>query len=466
MKKEYRNIKSAKGPLIFLEPLEGISNEEIIEIKESDGNIRRAQIVKMDEDITIARVFEGTSGLSLEDSYVSYTGKPFSIPLGEDILGRYFSGTGKTIDGGGKIYSDIERNINGRPINPLSRVYPKNYINTGISSIDGLITLIRGQKLPVFSGFGLPHREIAAQILTNSSLKSSDEPFAVVFAAIGVTRDDAEFFMDYANSSGMSDRLVCYFNYAKDPVSERLSTPRCALTAAEYLAFDLNMNVLVVMLDITSYCEGLREISSTRDEVPGRKGFPGYLYSDLASLYERAGIINESEGSVTMIPILTMPSDDISHPIPDLTGYITEGQIVLSRKLNSEGIYPPIDVLPSLSRLMKDGIGEGYTREDHADLYNQLFSSYAKVEDIRSLAQIMGRDDLSDIDKLYLDFGDSFEKKFVAQEMGENRSIEETLQIGWSLLNIFPNSELERLSKERIEKFVRGNDETVHSDKE
>lgn len=455
MQKEYKGIRSAKGPLIFLEKVDGAFNEEIIEIIEENGKKRLAQIVRLEENMSIARVFEGTQELNLEESYIKYTGKPFNISLSKDILGRYFDGASRAIDGGGNIYSNISKNINGRPINPMSRVYPKNYINTGISSIDSLITLIRGQKLPIFSASGLAHKEMAAQLLTNSQLKDSDETFAVVFGAIGITKDDANFFMDYANSSGMSDRLVCYFNYAGDPVSERLSAPRCAITAAEYLAFDLDMNVLVILLDITSYCEGLREISSSREEVPSRKGFPGYLYSDLASLYERAGIIKDSSGSLTMIPILTMPSDDISHPIPDLTGYITEGQIVLSRLLNSKGIFPPIDVLPSLSRLMKDAIGEGYTREDHSDLYDQLFSSYSKVGDIRSLAQIMGRDDLSKSDRLYLDFGDQFEERFINQKFGENRSLDESLDLGWELLSILQDSQLDRLTNKRIKEFVR-----------
>lgn len=457
--KEYKTIQGAKGPLIFLNKKEGAKNGEIIEIRDQAGNRRRAKIIRLEAEYLIAQVFEGTSGIDREDLYVHYTGEPFMLELGEDILGRSFNGLGEAIDGGGEYFGSFSRDINGHPINPMSREYPRNYIHTGISSIDTLMTLIRGQKLPIFSGSGLAHREIAAQIVAQSKLKDSDEPFAVVFGAIGITKDDAQFFTDYFHHHRVSDHLVSYFNFAMDPISERIMTPRCALTAAEYLAFDLGMNVLVVLLDITSYCEGLREISSSREEVPSRKGYPGYLYSDLASLYERAGILADRPGSVTMIPILTMPGDDITHPIPDLTGYITEGQIVLSRNLHQSGIYPPIDVLPSLSRLMKDGIGEGFTREDHADLSNQLFSSYAKVGDIRNLAQVMGRDDLSQTDQSYLDFGDAFEQKFLRQMATESRSLDRSFELGWQVLKILPKEEMDRLSKERIEQFLEDKNE-------
>ncbi|HHT20180.1 MAG TPA: V-type ATP synthase subunit B [Tissierellia bacterium] len=451
--KEYRGIQSARGPLVFLEPKTGVQNGEIVELRDETG-LRRARVIRLEPDHLVAQVFEGTSGIERDDVYVRYTGDHFKLELSPDILGRTFSGVGQPIDMDGSFFGEVRRDINGRPINPMSREYPRNYIHTGISAIDSLMTLIRGQKLPIFSGAGLPHREIAAQIVAQARLKDQTESFAVVFGAIGITQDDAFFFMNYFNENQVSDHLVSYFNYAQDPVSERVMTPRCALCAAEYLAFDLGMNVLVVLLDITSYCEGLREISSSREEVPSRKGFPGYLYSDLASLYERAGILADRPGSITLLPILTMPGDDITHPIPDLTGYITEGQIVLSRSLHRAGIYPPIDVLPSLSRLMKDGIGEGYTREDHADLSNQLFSAYAKVGDARNLAQVIGRDDLSPIDQTYLDFGDAFEQRFLSQSATESRSLDKSFAIGWEILKILPLSEMDRLSPERIRRFL------------
>lgn len=453
--KEFKEIRSARGPLVFLNSQPGVKNGEIVELRDNEGQTRRAKIIRLEEEYLVGQVFEGTSGIERKEIYVYFSGEPFRLELSRRMLGRTFDGIGHVIDEGGEFYGEVREDINGRPINPMSREYPRNYIHTGISAIDTLITLIRGQKLPIFSGAGLPHREIAAQIVTQASLRDQSEPFAVVFGAIGITRDDAHFFMDYFKKNRVSDHLVSFFNYAQDPVSERVMTPRCALTAAEYLAFTLGMNVLVVLLDITSYCEGLREISSSREEVPSRKGYPGYLYSDLASLYERAGILKGRPGSITMLPILTMPGDDISHPIPDLTGYITEGQIVLSRPLHQAGIYPPIDVLPSLSRLMKDGIGAGYTTEDHEDLANQLFSSYAKVADIRNLAQVMGRDDLAETDKLYLDFGDAFEQEFLAQLSTENRSLQKSFQIGWEVLRILPESEMDRLSKEKIALYLR-----------
>lgn len=456
--KEFKGIQAARGPLVYLDTQPGIKNGEIVELRDADG-LRLAKVIRLEQEYLVAQVFEGTSGIDRKDVYVHFTGDSFRLELSQDILGRTFNGVGQPLDQGGNFYGEVRRDINGRPINPMSREYPRNYIHTGITAIDMLMTLIRGQKLPIFSGSGLPHREIAAQIVTQASLRDQTEPFAVVFGAIGITKDDAFFFMNYFKQNQVSDHLVSYFNYAQDPVTERVMTPRVALTAAEYLAFEKGMNVLVVILDITSYCEGLREISSSREEVPSRKGFPGYLYSDLASLYERAGIIADRPGSITMIPILTMPGDDISHPIPDLTGYITEGQIVLSRSLNQTGIYPPIDVLPSLSRLMKDGIGEGYTREDHQDLANQLFSSYAKVSDVRNLAQVIGRDDLSATDQLYLDFGDAFEQKFLSQMGTENRSLDKSFEIGWEILRILPLSEMDRLSQARINQFLRVNHE-------
>lgn len=455
--KAYRGIDKAKGPLIFLDAVPGVEAGELLRLQVPGEADRLAEIIRLEEKYSIAQVYEGTEGLETDKVYVSYSGSPLMLDLGPDILGRTFNGIGEALEDG-PYFGVVRRDINGRPLNPMARQYPRNYINTGISAIDTLMTLIRGQKLPVFSGQGLPHRELAAQIVSQAALKDTAEPFVVVFAAIGAQRGDVQFFNDAFQKSGAAEHLVCYYNFAQDPVAERLTCPRCALTAAEYLAFDLGYNVLVVLTDITAYCEGLREISSARDEVPGRKGYPGYLYSNLASLYERAGIVAGGKGSVTMLPILTMPGDDISHPIPDLTGYITEGQIVLSRDLSGKDIYPPIDVLPSLSRLMKDGIGKGFTREDHADLANQLFSSYALVEDVRNLAQIMGRDELSDRDRAYLDFGDAFERYFLTQGTNENRSLDTSLDRGWQILALLPDAALDRLSTERIKaKIVRDN---------
>ncbi|MEA3422688.1 MAG: V-type ATP synthase subunit B [Bacillota bacterium] len=455
MIKEYLNIEKIEGPLIFLKGIEEAKYGEIIEINLENQKKRLGKIIKIERDLVVAQVFEGTSGMSTENLSVKFTGSPFEIRINKDILGRIYSGVGKPIDGGGVIYSANKYSINGRPINPVSRKYPKDYIQTGISSIDLLTTLIRGQKLPVFSGNGMPHNELAAQIVSQARLsKSSNKKFAVVFTAIGVTKDDAAYFKDYFEETGAIDNVVMFVNYADDPIVERFSAPRCALTAAEYLAFEEDMHILVVMTDITSYCEALREISSAREEVPSRKGYPGYLYSDLASLYERAGMLKNKAGSITFLPILTMPNDDISHPIPDLTGYITEGQIVLSRDLTKSNIYPPVNILPSLSRLMKDGIGEGYTRSDHPDVANQLFSSYSKVVDIRALAQIIGEDDLSEIDQLYMEFGRQFEQKFLKQEFTENRSIEESLEIAWEILRILPKVELDRLRDDIIKKFM------------
>lgn len=455
MLKEYLKIKKAEGPLIFLEGIKEAKYGEIIEIN-VDGNMRLGKVIKIEEDLVAAQVFEGTSGMSTINTSVKFTGKPFELAVSKNILGRSFNGLGKPIDGGGPVYSGKKYNINGRPINPVARMYPRNFIQTGISSLDILLTLIRGQKLPIFSGNGLPHKELAAQIVNQAKITSEEDvKFAICFAAIGVTKDDGEYFREKFEESGSIDNVVMFMNYADDPVAERISTPRCALTAAEYLAFEEDMHILVVMTDITSYCEGLREIASAREEVPSRKGYPGYLYSDLASLYERAGMLKSKKGSITFLPILTMPNDDITHPIPDLTGYITEGQIVLSRELANNNMNPPIYVLPSLSRLMKDGIGQGFTREDHPVVANQLFSSYSKVQEIRSLAQIIGEEDLSDIDKLYMDFGRFFEDKFINQGFEENRKLEESLDIGWKALSILPKEELDRVDDEVIEKYYR-----------
>jgi len=444
MKRRYLGLKSIDGPLIALSNIEGIGYGELIEIETGDNIKKRGRVIKIEENQIIAQVFETTSGMSVQDTMVRFTGKPFEIKLSKDILGRVFNGIGEAIDGGGHIYNGKPYNINGRPINPVARKYPRNYIQTGISSIDCLTTLIRGQKLPIFSGNGLPHNELAAQIVKQAKISSDrNEEFAIVFAAIGSKHDDANFFKKSFEEAGVLKNVVMYINYADDPISERVTTPRCALTAAEYLAFQENMQILVIMTDITSYSEGLREISSAREEVPSRKGYPGYLYSDLASLYERAGMLEDREGSITFLPILTMPNDDITHPIPDLTGFITEGQIVLGRDLYMKNIYPPVNILPSLSRLMKDGIGEGYTREDHGDVANQLFSAYSKVQEVRELSQIIGEEE----------FGRVFESRFINQDINENRSIEDTLDLAWEILAILPLEELNRIDPKLIEKY-------------
>ena len=412
---EYLGLSEVNGPLVVLEGVKNASYEEIVEFT-VDGNEKKlGRIVAVYEDKAVIQVFEGTSSMSLTNTHTRLTGHPMEIGLSEEILGRTFDGIGKPIDRMGPIDAEVRRNVNGLPLNPVTRKYPRNYIHTGISAIDGLTTLIRGQKLPIFSGNGLPHDQLAAQIVQQASLGDSDEKFAIVFAAMGVKYDVAEFFRRTFEESGVSDHVVMFLNLANDPVVERLITPKVALTAAEYLAFEKGMHILVILTDITSFCEAMREVSSSRGEIPSRKGYPGYLYSELATLYERAGIVQGVEGSVTQIPILTMPNDDITHPIPDLTGYITEGQIVLDRQLHGQSIYPPISVLPSLSRLMKDGIGEGYTRADHQDVANQLFSCYAKVGDARSLASVIGEDELSPIDKQYLVFGNEFEQEFIGQ---------------------------------------------------
>lgn len=444
-----------EGPLIELSDIQNAVYGEIIEIKVEGHKSRMGRVIKIEEDKVIVQVFESTAGMSTKNTTVSFTGQPFKIPLSKEILGRVFNGIGHPIDNGGEIYSEKTYNINGRPMNPVARKYPRNYIQTGISSIDGLMTLIRGQKLPIFSGNGLPHNELAAQIVRQAKISSdADNDFAIVFAAIGVKHDDADFFKKSFDESEALNRVVMYVNYANDPIAERITTPRCALTAAEYLAFEKNMHVLVIMTDITSYSEALREVSSAREEVPSRKGYPGYLYSDLASLYERAGMLKDTDGSITLLPILTMPNDDITHPVPDLTGYITEGQIVLGRELYQKNVYPPVNILPSLSRLMKDGIGEGFTREDHPEVANQLFSSYSKVQEVRALSQIIGEDDLSETDRKYMEFGRVFEAKFINQDFDENRNIEDTLDLAWEILSILPVEELDRIDPKLIEKYI------------
>ena len=450
---EYLGLSEVNGPLVVLEGVKNASYEEIVEFT-VDGNEKKlGRIVAVYEDKAVIQVFEGTSSMSLTNTHTRLTGHPMEIGLSEEILGRTFDGIGKPIDRMGPIDAEVRRNVNGLPLNPVTRKYPRNYIHTGISAIDGLTTLIRGQKLPIFSGNGLPHDQLAAQNVQQASLGDSDEKFAIVFAAMGVKYDVAEFFRRTFEESGVSDHVVMFLNLANDPVVERLITPKVALTAAEYLAFEKGMHILVILTDITSFCEAMREVSSSRGEIPSRKGYPGYLYSELATLYERAGIVQGVEGSVTQIPILTMPNDDITHPIPDLTGYITEGQIVLDRQLHGQSIYPPISVLPSLSRLMKDGIGEGYTRADHQDVANQLFSCYAKVGDARSLASVIGEDELSPIDKQYLVFGNEFEHEFIGQGMDENRSMEDTLNKAWELLGLLPREELDRVNTKVLDQY-------------
>ena len=450
---EYLGLSEINGPLVVLEGVKNASYEEIVSFRMDDGTEKLGRIIEIYEDKAVIQVFEGTDNMSLGNTHTRLSGHPMEIGLSPEILGRTFDGIGKPIDRMGPIDAEVRRNVNGLPLNPVTRKYPRNYIHTGISAIDGLTTLIRGQKLPIFSGNGLPHDQLAAQIVQQASLGDSDEKFAIVFAAMGVKYDVAEFFRRTFEESGVSDHVVMFLNLANDPVVERLITPKVALTAAEYLAFEKGMHILVILTDITSFCEAMREVSSSRGEIPSRKGYPGYLYSELATLYERAGIVQGVEGSVTQIPILTMPNDDITHPIPDLTGYITEGQIVLDRQLHGQSIYPPISVLPSLSRLMKDGIGEGYTRADHQDVANQLFSCYAKVGDARSLASVIGEDELSPIDKQYLVFGNEFEHEFIGQGMDENRSMEDTLNKAWELLGLLPREELDRVNTKVLDQY-------------
>lgn len=451
---EYLGLSEINGPLVVLEGVKNASYEEIVEFHMDDGTRKIGRIIEIYEDKAVIQVFEGTDGMSLGNTHTRLTGRPMEIGLSPEILGRTFNGIGQPIDGLGDITPDVKLNINGLPLNPVAREYPRNYINTGISAIDGLTTLIRGQKLPIFSGNGLPHDKLAAQIVQQASLGGdSDENFAIVFAAMGVKYDVAEFFRRTFEESGASDHVVMFLNLANDPVVERLITPKVALTVAEYLAFEKHMHILVILTDMTSFAEAMREVSSSKGEIPSRKGYPGYLYSELATIYERAGIVEGIDGSVTQIPILTMPNDDITHPIPDLTGYITEGQIVLDRALHGQGVYPPVNVLPSLSRLMKDGIGEGYTRADHQAVANQLFSSYAKVGDARALASVIGEDELSALDKKYLAFGKKFEKYFVGQREDENRTIIDTLEIGWSLLRMLPREELDRVDTKILDEY-------------
>ncbi|MBQ7753074.1 MAG: V-type ATP synthase subunit B [Treponema sp.] len=451
---EYRGVTSVDGPIVILKRTENVFYNETVCVRDRKGEKRIGKIVDINEKAVVVQIFGSTTGLDLDETSFEFLDQPLELRVGDGLLGRVFNGLGEPIDGYPAIVSDKKMNVNGYPINPYARIYPRDFIQTGISAIDGMNSLVRGQKLPIFSGNGLPHNKLAAQIIRQAKLRNSDEKFVMVFAGMGIKYDVAKFFVDTFEASGVLSNVVMFQSLADAPSIERIITPRCALTAAEYLAFEKGMHVLVVMTDMTNYCEALREISTTRGEVPGRKGYPGYLYSDLAELYERAGKIKGSEGSITQIPILTMPNDDISHPIPDLTGYITEGQIVLDREMSQKGLYPPVSGLPSLSRLMKDGIGPDMTREDHANVSSQLFASYSKVKSIRNLAAIIGEEELSPLDRQYLKFGDRLEKEFFGQDEYEDRTIEETLDLGWKLLKELPREELTRIKPEFIAKYL------------
>lgn len=450
MRTLYKGLSNINGPLVALEGIDDVSFDELVEFYDEDGSQRLGRIIEIKGDRVLVQVFGQTEGMSRTNVTTKFTGRPIVMELSEEMLGRSYNGSGRLIDGQGPISVERTQDINGRVMNPVSRVYPRNYINTGISAIDGLNTLIRGQKLPIFSGSGLPHNELAAQIVRQARLHDDNEAFGIVFAAMGIKHDVASYFKKAFMESGVMDHVVMFLNMANDPIIERILTPRFALTAAEYLAFEKDMHILVVMTDMTTYCEALREYSASKGEIPGRKGYPGYLYSDLASMYERAGCVVGSKGSLTQIPILTMPNDDISHPIADCTGYITEGQIVLDRNLTQQGIYPPINILPSLSRLMKDGIGEGLTRSDHQDVSSQLFASYSRVIDARNLAAVIGLDELSEEDQNYLEFGNLFENVFIGQGNQTNRLIDETIELGWNLISMLPRHDLDRLSEELL----------------
>ncbi|BCA85695.1 V-type ATP synthase beta chain [Enterococcus saigonensis] len=454
MIKEYKTIGEVVGPLMAVDKVSGVKYEELIEVRLQTGELRKGQVLEISEDKALVQIFEGTGGINLKDSAVRFLGHPLQLGVSLDMIGRTFDGLGRPKDNGPEILPEKMLDINGEVINPMARDYPDEFIQTGISSIDHLNTLVRGQKLPVFSGSGLPHKELAAQIARQAAVLNTDDDFAVVFAGIGITFEEAEYFMEDFRKTGAIDRSVVFMNLANDPAIERIATPRMALTAAEYLAYEKGMHVLVIMTDMTNYCEALREISAARREVPGRRGYPGYLYTNLATLYERAGRIKGLKGSVTQIPILTMPEDDKTHPIPDLTGYITEGQIILSRDLYKSGIKPPIDVLPSLSRLKDKGTGAGKTREDHAATMNQLFSAYAQGKQAKELAVVLGDSALSEVDKIYAKFAERFETEYVNQGYETNRSITETLDLGWQLLSILPKTELKRIKDDMIEKYL------------
>ncbi len=453
MPKEYRTIEEVAGPLMLVRDVEGVTYNELGEIQLENGEKRRCRVLEINGTNALVQLFESSTGINLSNSTVKFLGRQMELGVSEDMLGRVFDGLGRPIDGGPEIIPDKRMDVNGMPINPAARNYPQEFIQTGISAIDGLNTLVRGQKLPIFSASGLPHANLAAQIARQAKVRGTDEQFAVVFAAMGITFEESNFFVQSFTETGAIDRTVLFVNLANDPAIERIATPKMALTAAEYLAFEKNMHVLVILTDITNYADALREVSAARKEVPGRRGYPGYMYTDLAGIYERAGRQRGKNGSITMIPILTMPEDDKTHPIPDLTGYITEGQIILSRDLYRKGITPPIDVLPSLSRLKDKGIGVGKTREDHSNTMNQLFSAYARGKDAKELMVILGESALTDIDRLYAKFADEFEKKYVSQGYNTDRSIEETLDIGWELLRILPRSELKRISDKLLDQY-------------
>ncbi len=454
MRKEYRTITEVVGPLMLVENVAGVKYDELVEIEQKNGEIRRGRVLEVRDDKALLQLFEGSQGLKISDAKARFLGHSIELSVAPDMLGRVFDGMGRPIDGGAPLIPEKRMNINGAPINPAARDYPSEFIQTGISAIDGLNTLVRGQKLPVFSGSGLPHANLAAQIARQAKVLGTDDKFAVVFAAVGITFEESDFFISDFKKTGAIERSVVFINLANDPAIERIATPRMAITAAEYLAYDMGMHVLVIITDITNYAEALREVSAARKEVPGRRGYPGYLYTDLATMYERAGRISGNPGSITMIPILSMPEDDVTHPIPDLTGYITEGQIILSRELYRKGVMPPINVLPSLSRLKDKGIGRSKTREDHADTMNQLFAAYSRGKEAKELAVILGDAALSPVDKLYAQFADAFENEYVSQGYYTDRTIEETLNIGWKLLSILPVNELKRIRDEYIERYL------------
>ncbi len=454
MLNEYQTVTSISGPLILVESVDDARYGEMVEIEIGDGSIRHGQILQVDRDKMLVQIFEGTEGIDVDSATVRMLGRPQELAVSPDILGRVFDGIGNPKDGGAEIIAEKRLNINGNPINPYSRDYPNEFIQTGISTIDGLNPLVRGQKLPIFSGSGLPHDELTAQLARQATVIGKGEQFAVVFAAMGITFEAAQFFINDLRDTGAIERAVMFINLANDPAIERIATPRVALTAAEYLAFNRDMHVLVILNDMTNYCEALRQISAARKEVPGRRGYPGYLYTDLATIYERAGRIKNKKGSITMVPVLTMPEDDKTHPVPDLTGYITEGQIILSRSLHRKAVAPPVDVLPSLSRLKDKGIGKDKTREDHADLYNQLYAAYARGKECQELATILGEAALSDEDKKYMTYANEFEKRYISQGYSENRTIEQTLDLGWELLSMFEDSELKRIRVEYIKKYM------------
>ena len=452
--KEYRTIREVAGPLMVVDKVNNVKYEELVEIELQNGEMRRGKVLEIDEDRALVQLFESAAGIDIHNSKVKFLGRVATLPVSKDIVGRVFDGGGRPIDDGAEIMADKHLDINGVPINPFARNYPNDFIQTGVSAIDGMNTLVRGQKLPIFSVSGLPHNMLAAQIARQASVKNQEEAFAVVFAAMGITFEEAQYFIDDFKKTGAIERAVLFMNLGDDPAVERISTPRLALTCAEYLAFELDMHVLVILTDMTNYCEALREVGAARKEIPGRRGYPGYLYTDLATIYERAGRIQGKKGSITQIPILTMPEDDKTHPIPDLTGYITEGQTILSRDLHRKNIYPPIDVLPSLSRLKDKGIGDGKTREDHPSALNQLFAAYARGKEAKELAVILGEAALTDTDKKFAIFADRYENEFVKQSSSENRTIEETLAKGWELMSILPREELKRLKDDMVEKYM------------